>query len=492
MATGLADLDLILGGGLQPGSVVVLSGPPGTGKTILAQQICFTVATAEHKAIYYTTLSEPHAKLTDHLGGFSFFDAGALGTRVEYIHLGDMLRDKSTTDLDPLINEVVGRAFDDEPVIVAIDSTLMLRDFVSPRALRSALYDLSSRVAHSGAVLLLLGEYSDDDLLSGVEFSLADGIVVLSHQIREPVDRRGLRVLKMRGCAPLGGNHTLHITDDGIRVYPRIESFLPTDMPERGERIRSGIPGLDALMGGGIPDADATVVLGPTGVGKTIGCLAFLAEGLTQGQRCLYVTFEDTVEELQEMASRFGWDFAAARARDQLVIAHVPVGALDLDLDVLASLIRHSLADRSIRRVIIDSLAEMALAAREAERFPAYLRSMLGVVRAAGASLWVTSETRMVGPIEDPLTGLMYLFHNIIQLRYIEHCAEIGRIVNVTKMRNSGHDNAMYACRIEDKGGLSIGDRFERVTGMLGWSVLRDCPPLSGQDGCTAATRAGE
>jgi circadian clock protein KaiC len=483
VATGLADLDLILGGGLQPGSVVVVSGPPGTGKTILAQQICFTAATTGHRAIYYTTLSEPHAKLVEHLSGFSFFDPSALGTRVEYVHLGDMLRDHRTVDLDPLINEVVRKALDDQPAIVVIDSTMMLRDFVSEPALRTALYDLSSRVAHSGAVLLLLGEYTDEDLLIGVEFALADGIVALSHQIREPVDRRGLRVLKMRGSAPLGGTHTMHITDDGIRVYPRIESFLPATMPERGERIRSGIRGLDALMGGGIPDADATVVLGPTGVGKTIGCLGFLAEGLSQGQRCLYVTFQDTVEELQETAARFGWDFRAARERDQLIIVHVPVGALDLDLDVLASMIRHSLADGSIRRVIIDSLAEMALAAREAERFPAYLRSMLGVVRAAGASLWVTSETRMAGPVEDPLTGLMYLFHNIIQLRYIEHCAEIGRIVNVTKMRNSAHDNAMYTCHLEDEGGLAVGDRFERVTGMLGWSVLRNCPPLPDQDG---------
>ncbi|MEU4625611.1 ATPase domain-containing protein [Actinoplanes sp. NPDC023801] len=483
VATGLADLDLILGGGLQQGSVVVVSGPPGTGKTILAQQICFTVATPEHKATYYTTLSEPHAKLVDHLSGFTFFDPAALGSRVEYVHLGDMLRGKNVTDLEPLINEVVRKSLDDEPAIVVIDSTLMLRDFVSDRTLRAALYDLSSKVAHSGAVLLLLGEYTDDDLLTGVESSLADGILLLSHQIREPVDRRGLRVLKMRGSAPLGGTHTLHITDDGIQVYPRIESFLPTDMPGRGKRIRSGIPGLDPLMGGGIPDADATVVLGPTGVGKTIGCLGFLAEGLARGHRCLYVTFQDTAEELQEMAARFGWDFRAARESGQLVIAHVPVGALDLDLDVLASMIRHNLADGSIRRVTIDSLAEMAMAAREAERFPAYLRSMLGVVRAAGASLWVTSETRMAGPVEEPLTGLMYLFHNIIQLRFIEHCAEIGRIVSVTKMRNSSHDHGMYACHIDDTGGLTVGDRFQRVTGMLGWSVLRDCPPLPDQDG---------
>ncbi|AEV83854.1 circadian clock protein KaiC [Actinoplanes sp. SE50] len=477
LSTGHPDLDLILGGGLRRGSVVVLAGPPGTGKTVLAQQICFAVATGEHKAIYYTTLSEPHAKLVEHLHDFTFFDAGSLGPRVEYVHLGDMLRGHQAAGLDPVIDEVVRKALDDEPALLVVDSTMMLRDFVSDRALRTSLYDLTSRVAHSGAVLLLLGEYSDADMQSGIEFTLADGIIALSHQIREPVDRRTLRVIKMRGAAPLGGAHTLHITDDGIRVYPRIESFLPTDMPGRGARISSGIPGLDDLMGGGIPDGDGTVVLGPTGVGKTIGCLSFLAEGLAQGQRCLYVTFQDTVEELKEMAGRFGWDFAAAEERDQLVIAHVPVGALDLDLDVLSSMIRHSFDDGSVRRVVIDSLAEMAHAAREAQRFPAYLRSMLAVVRSAGASLWVTSETQLFGHVDDPLTGLMYLFHNVIQVRYIEECAAAGRFLNVVKMRNSRHDNAMYRCHIADQGGLTVGERLEQATGLLGWDAPRNCLP---------------
>ena len=92
MLTGIAGLDLVLNGGLERGSVVVLAGAPGTGKTILAQQICFAKATAAHKAVYYTTVSEPHTKLVRHLEPFAFFDPESLGTTVEYIHLGSFLR----------------------------------------------------------------------------------------------------------------------------------------------------------------------------------------------------------------------------------------------------------------------------------------------------------------------------------------------------------------------------------------------------------------
>lgn len=479
LSTGLADLDLILGGGLEPGSVVVLAGPPGAGKTILAQQICFANATAEHKAIYYTTLSESHSKLVEHLRGFAFFDPESLGPKVEYVHLGDRLRNLGANGLEPLIDEVVRKALDDKPVLVVIDSTKMLRDFGSDHALRMALYDLTSRVALSGAVLLMLGEYTPKEMRSGVEFSLADGIIQLTYKARQPIDRRGLRVAKMRAATHLGGTHTLHITSDGLQVYPRIESFLPEEVPPKTGRIPSGIVGLDALIGGGIPESDATLVLGPSGAGKTIGCLGFVAEGLARGERCLYITFQDTADQLVGMAGKFGWDFATARDTDQLVISHVPMG--NLDLDVLSSVIRRGLADGTTSRIVIDSLAEMAFAAREAERFPAYLRSLVGIVRAAGASLWVTSETRTFGPLEDPLAGLMFLFHNVLQIRYIEHCSEIGRVLNVLKMRNSRHDSGMYACHLTDDG-VTIGDRLEAITGMLGWSVLRDCPTPPGHD----------
>ncbi|MFC7530242.1 RAD55 family ATPase [Actinoplanes sp. GCM10030250] len=477
LSTGLADLDMILGGGLLPGSTVVLAGPPGSGKTILAQQICFAKATAEHKAVYYTTLSEPHSKLVEHLRGFPFFEPGALGSRVEYVHLGDLLRDTAVDLLAPMIDEVVRKSLDDEPVLIVIDSTKMLRDFVDGGTLRMALYDLTSRVAHSGAVLLLLGEYTAEEMQTGVEFAVADGIVHLSQQSREPVDRRTLRVVKMRGTTHLSGAHTVQITANGFEVYPRVESFLPDDVPPNGGLVPSGLPGLDALMGGGIPHADATLVLGPSGVGKTIGCLNFLAEGLARGERCLFITFQDTVDQLVDMAGNFGWDFAAARDSGQLVISHVPVGRLELD--VVAAVIRHRLAEGRTNRIVIDSLAEMAHAAREAERFPAYLRSLLGVVRAAGSSLWVSSETRTFGPMEEPLVGLMFLFHNVIQIRYAEHCAEIGRLLNVLKMRNSSHDNGIHTCHITERG-VTVGDRLTEVDGMLGWSVLRHCTPPSG------------
>ena len=228
LSTGVPELDLVLGGGLLPGSLVVFAGGPGTGKTILAQQVCFAVGTPEHKAIYYTTLVEPHAKLVSYLEAFDFFDRNSLEERVEFIHLGDILLEERGPDDDPLgavITEIVRACFEDKPAVVVIDSAKSLRDFVDQAALRQVIYDLAGKVAHSKTVVLFLGEYSPDELGNSPEFSLADGIVELAYEAREPVDRRWLRLRKLRGTNHLAGKHSFQIADPGITVYPRLETI---------------------------------------------------------------------------------------------------------------------------------------------------------------------------------------------------------------------------------------------------------------------------
>jgi circadian clock protein KaiC len=471
-ATGVAGLDLILNGGLEPGAVVVVAGAPGTGKTILAQQICFAAGSPGHKGVYYTTVSEPDTKLVRHLEPFTFFDKGSLGSRVEHIHLGDFLRPARPGGLEPLVSEIVRKTLEEEPSVVVVDSAKMLHDFADERELRGALYDLTGRFAETDTVLLLLGEYSPEELGSGVEFSLADGIIQLEYEVREPVDRRTLRIVKMRGGRDVPGRHTFQIDSDGIRVFPRIEALIPAPAaaaPTTG-RFHSGIPGLEQLMSSGMRRDDATLIMGPSGAGKTTFALRWIAQGLEDGETCLYVTFQDTADHLMDMGAAFGWDLSAAQAAGRLVIAYVAMG--DLDLDVLANTVRTNLAEHPIRRIAIDSLAELVLADREWDRFPAYMRSLTGLIRAAGVSFLATSETVGGAITTQSLEGLMFLFDNVIDLRYIEESSGLGRALNIVKMRNRPHEMTLNQVTITDAG-LIVGDPLEEVTGRLGWSALR-------------------
>jgi circadian clock protein KaiC len=477
IVTGVRGLDLILGGGLEPGAVVVVAGAPGTGKTILAQQICFAVGTTDHKGVYYSTVSEPDTKLVRHLEQFSFFDKGSLGSRVEHIHLGDFLRPPRPGGLGPLVSEIVRKTLDEEPAVVVVDSAKMLRDFAAERELRGALYDLTGRFAETRTVLLLVGEYTDEELGSGIEFSLADGIIQLEYEEREPVDRRTLRVVKMRGGSSVPGRHTFQIDSDGIRVFPRIETLVPDSVAPVAGRISSGVPGLERLMPGGMRQGDASLVMGPSGVGKTTLALRWVTQGLEDGETCLFVTFQDTAEHLTDMGGAFGWDLSAAQADGRLVISYVAMG--DLDLDVLANSVRMNLDERPIRRIAIDSLAELVLADREWDRFPAYMRSLVGLVRAAGVSFLATSETAGGAITAQSLEGLMFLFDNVFDLRYIEEQSGLGRALNIVKMRNRAHAMTLNQVTISDTG-LAVGDAIEGVTGRLGWSALRTKDPRYG------------
>jgi circadian clock protein KaiC len=149
----------------------------------------------------------------------------------------------------------------------------------------------------------------------------------------------------------------------------------------------------------------------------------------------------------------------------------------DLDLDVLATAVRSELSEHPTRRIVIDSLSELAFAAREGERFPAYMRSLVGLVRAAGSSLLVTSETAVHGLAPNAMDGLLFLFDNVIDLRYIEDGSRVGRAAHVAKMRSSRHEMTLNSVSITDRG-LVVGSELESVTGRLGWSALRTHGPL--------------
>jgi circadian clock protein KaiC len=467
LSTGNAGLDHVLGGGLPTGSLIVVAGPPGSGKTILAQQICFANATAERRAIYYTTWSEPHDKLVRHLEPFAFFDGDALGERVEFLHLASLIGGDSSGGLGAAADEILRQSFAARPATIVIDSSKALHDVVRPDDLRRALYDLASKVSHSDAVLILVGEYSAAETRSHPEFAIADGIVYLENEAHGPVDRRWLRILKMRGAQIAPGQHSFRLTGDGLEVFPRLETTLPRHVPALADRAAFGLEALDVATGGGIPRGDSTLLVGPAGVGKTLLALSFVAAGVEGGETCMHVSFQETAEQVREKAAAVGRDWSGV-PEDRLRILHVP--PVELDLDEVGALIRSELARGDVKRVVIDSLAELAFAARETERLPGYAWALGGFVRAAGGTTIFTNELAALG--QSTLGGLSFVFNNVFLLRYVEIESELRRGLSVLKMRQSDHTKGLIGFGITTNG-ISFGGAIDDVSGLLGWSALR-------------------
>jgi circadian clock protein KaiC len=464
--SGIVELDRVLFGGFPAGTCVVLAGAPGTGKTILAQQICFANATAERPAFYYTTLSEPHSKLVQHLEGFSFFDSSRIGNGMEFHHLAALADPTGDVAMAAVASEVVRQAFERRPSVIVIDSSKALHESEGS-GFRRAVYELASRVAHTDAVLVLVGEYDEDDVRTAAEFAVADAIIFLANESSGLQDRRWLRVAKLRGSDYLSGRHSFRIGSLGIELHPRVETTLPEPVPVSDTRIASGVAGLDEMMHGGFPAGSASILAGPSGAGKTVMSLQFMAEGLRRNEPCVYVSFQESRPQLEAKARHFGLHLEKEIAAGRLDV--VSVQPVELGLDAIASQIRHSVISLGARRVVIDSISELQRA-DNGGRFADYLWALVHAIRRDGATAVLTSETSaFFGPAFELAHGLSYIADNIILLRYTEIESDIRRALVVVKMRDSDHMKSLVEFEITPKG-AAVKGKFVGVSGVLSGS----------------------
>jgi circadian clock protein KaiC len=465
LGTGSSPLDMILGGGLPTRSVTVVAGEPGSGKTILALQMLFHHARQGKKCLYFSTLSEPALKTIRYVQAFSFFDPGLTEDRIAFIDLGSALRDGGPEKaLQPLIDRVESEGAD----LVVIDSFKAIHDLLpGSAASRMFVYDLAVGMAAWGATTLLVGEYTVEEIGTAPEFAIADGIVRLTNERQELTAARQFEVLKLRGADYITGRHFFEIGANGLVLYPRVRGPAITDDPpvDLSDRVTTGIPGLDALLLGGLPRASTTIVEGGTGTGKTLVGLHFLLEGARRGEPGILFTLEETPAQLRAVAKSFGLDVASLEAQGQLVIDYTsPVELLtDRFLDHALWLIK----EVGARRVVLDSITSMALSVVSQRRFRELVYALTKHVRAGGVTLLMTMEVaEQLGTAQLTGHGVSSIADNLIVLRYVEVQARVGRAVLVLKARGIGHATDLRHFVIDDHG-AHVGMRFQDLRGVL-------------------------
>ncbi len=250
MSAGHPAIDTVLGGGIPRNSLYVLTGPPGAGKTILAQQISFTAAKAGSRVVYFTNVSEPHSKIIEHIRSFDFYIPDLVGDRIQMYNITSQVRNKGFKEtLDFIVDTIRSEKVD----LVVIDSFRGLKHVLDINArARGAIFDAAAQLSILGCTSLLVGEYTPLEVQTEPEFAIADGIIHLRHATEGAQEQRSLRIDKMRGVRYLGGEHSFEINDSGIRVYPRQESLAQAPRYRAtNERISTGIPTLDRMMEGG-------------------------------------------------------------------------------------------------------------------------------------------------------------------------------------------------------------------------------------------------
>ncbi|MCA1595704.1 MAG: AAA family ATPase, partial [Chloroflexi bacterium] len=353
--TGVPGLDAILGGGLPEYSFNIIAGPPGSGKTTLAQQLLFATASPESPAVCFTILGEPSLKMMRYQQQFRFFDTSRIGECLRFVNLATVVLEEGLNAvLDAIIKEVESTG----PSIVVVDSFRTIRRHLAlaengEMRVDEFVHRLAIHLTGFQATTFLIGEYSDADHYVDPVFTVADGILALTQSMDRNSAVRKLLVVKMRGAAHQPGFHPFRITQDGLQVFPRkveLFSMAPRSLPSR--RLSTGVTTLDEMMCGGIPSGDSVIIAGPSGSGKTAIATHFLAEGGRQGEAGVVVVFEESPADYLARAEAIGCPLLEMVEKGKLVI--LSPRSLDLSVDESLQEVLDAVNAIDAKRVVFD------------------------------------------------------------------------------------------------------------------------------------------
>jgi circadian clock protein KaiC len=311
------------------------------------------------------------------------------------------------------------------------------------------------------ATTFLIGEYAESEQPDNPVFTVADGLFWLYQVVEHNSVVRKLHIMKLRGQASVSGMHTFRITDAGIQAFSRTLGLTARHrhIPAQ-KRLSIGIPELDEMLGGGIPEGDSLLIAGSSGTGKSLLATQFIAAGLRQGEPGIVAVFEERPEEYAARASTFGLDLLTPIKDGSLKVIYIR--PLDLSVDEAMQEILDAIKETGATRLVIDSLAgfEMALSPGFRSDFRESLYRMIFALTGIGITILSTLE------MEESFTELLFskfsisfLTDDIIRLRYVEIEGQLRKVMMVLKMRGGAHSKDIREYEITSKG-VVIGERL--------------------------------
>lgn len=470
MKTGIRNLDEILRGGLPQGSVSVVGGPPGSGKTIFAHQVGFHNASAKRPALYFNTLSEPVAKALRHLSQFSYFDAKKLDHSIHFVDLGIILRTNGLEQAQGLIMQHLKKL---KPAIVVVDSFKMFDDLAkSQEERRKFSYEIGVNLMAWETTALLLGEYTQEDFATNPLFSIVDGLMTLTQRDAEGERQRFFQVTKMRGTDHSRDEHSFSISSDGIEIYaPRvtIQRKPGENMENAVSRCQTGISKLDDLLGDGIPRGSSLLIAGVAGTGKTVLLLEFLYRGALAGEKGIVFSFEETEERLRASARGLGWDLDHQIKKGMVEIVFIPQPNIQVEKHLL--MMQERVEAIGARRVAIDSVSvflhkvtDRQVSREKIFQLCSIVQNVQGVGFFATDIPYGSNQVSRFGVEETVVDG-------VILLSSVEEGLERERYIEIYKLRNTAHLKGRHNLMIGE-GGISV---FPRYVGDI--SAEENAPP---------------
>jgi circadian clock protein KaiC len=360
-----------------------------------------------------------------------------------------------------------------KPARVVIDSLSEIRLLAqSSLRYRRQILALKHYFARHLSTVVMLDDLTSETTDRAVH-SIAHSVIHLDQLA--PVyggERRRLRIIKCRGQSFRSGYHDFVIVKGGIDAFPRLVA-AEHRQTFSDEFLQSGIKELDSLLGGGVAAGSSTLVLGPSGIGKSLLILQYLAAAVKRGERAALFIFDEELGLLLARAKGLGIDLQSMREANKLVIEQMD--AAELTPGEFSHRVRRCVDRDNAKVVAIDSLNGYQAAMSEEQFLTLHIHELLQYLNRRGAATFLSiAQSGMMGDMRQPV-DITYLADTVILLRYFEAFGRVRRAISAVKKRTGPHEDTIRELTITSKG-LVLGQPLKEFQG-----VLRGVPTFVGQ-----------
>jgi circadian clock protein KaiC len=482
-SSGIPGLDDILCGGFLRDRLFLVEGVPGSGKTTLALQF-LRAGAARREAVLYITLSETEEELrasaASHgwdLAGITIREMNASDADLDPDEQNTMFH-PSEVELAATTRRILEHIVELKPAAVVFDSLSELRLLAgSALRYRRQVLALKRYLSLRKCTVLLLDDKTSGDPDLQMQ-SIAHGVVLLEQLNPEyGSERRRLRVVKYRGTKFRGGYHDYSIRTGGIDVYPRLVAAEHRASVAQA-KLPSGVPALDAQLGGGIEEGTSTLVVGAAGTGKSTLAMQFAAAAAERGSSTAVFMFDESPHTLLSRCKALGIRISDAVERGQITLKQVDPA--ELTPGELTHAIRVAVEQRGVKIVVIDSLNGYLNAMPEEHFLIVQLHELLMYLGQQGiATILIGAHQGLIGAAMNTPVDASYLADAVILLRYFELKGEVCQAISVVKKRGGQHERTIRELHIGPIG-INVGRALTEFRGiMTGVPVLQDQPSPS-------------
>ena len=469
VATGIAGLDEILGGGLPPRRLYLIQGAPGSGKTTLALQFLLTGAAAGEKVLYIS-LSETREEVEEvarshgwSLEQVEIVELCAIDAQLSAQAQNTLFHasEVELTETTKLLLDAVDRV---KPTRVAFDSLSELRLLSqTPLRYRRQILAFKQYFAGRNCTTLLLDDSTADGADAHV-LSLAHGVIGLEQMAPEyGRERRRLNVRKVRGMTYRGGNHDFVIEKGGLIVYPRLVA-AEHHRQFSNENISSGVKGIDKMLGGGLSRGTSTLFSGPPGTGKSTVALTFALAAAARGEKVALYTFDETLGVLAARAA--GLNFQLEAMIENGTVTALQIDPAELSPGELASRVQVAVERDGVRIVFLDSLNGYLQSMGEDRFLNLQLHELVTYLNQQGVvTILIVTPQGLLGNMQSPV-DVTYLADTVVTFRFFEAHGAVHRAVAAIKKRTGDHERTIRELTISASG-IDVGPPLADFRGVL-------------------------